>query len=222
MHAILGMAASHLELTTGEDLNAVAINHRVLAIKGSNQAISQKRRSGHDGDALLGACYALTFQASYMKDGLIEYFQMMRGCELLQNQLRLEKVPLAFLMEEKHTINFLKTNMQGLPIIEAHLTEAAYRSLHILPAILEGSGHLKVHGLLLGIIDSTKYSSLKGNSLFSSRRIPLTDLKKPMSSSYNSTSCSLKCKGISLPKSSTPPTMLGVASSPTSWRYIFC
>ena len=216
MHAILGMAASHLELTTGEDLNAVAINHRVLAIKGSNQAISQKRRSGHDGDALLGACYALTFQASYMKDGLIEYFQMMRGCELLQNQLRLEKVPLAFLMEEKHTINFLKTNMQGLPIIEAHLTEAAYRSLHILPAILEGSGHLKVHGLLLGIIDSTKYSSLKGNSLFSSRRIPLTDLKKPTSSSYNSTSCSRKCKGISLPKSSTPPTMLGVASSPTS------
>jgi hypothetical protein len=87
MHAIW-LSATHLELLTGVSLGSLALHRRVLAVRGSNTVLSRRIRTGSDGDALLGSCYLLTFQSSYMKDGILEFFPMIRGCALLSDQLR--------------------------------------------------------------------------------------------------------------------------------------
>src|SRR4051794_9690477 len=116
MHAILGMAASHLQLSTGQNLHGTAMHHRILAIKGSNEAISRTPRKGADGDALLGACYALTFQSAYMPEGLPDFFQMVRGCSILSHQLKSENLPMAFFLEEKDHFSYMSDRLLDLPI----------------------------------------------------------------------------------------------------------
>ncbi|RFU28472.1 hypothetical protein B7463_g7851, partial [Scytalidium lignicola] len=108
MHAILGLAASHLELLTSVDYRALALSHRLLAIKGSNEAIDKGLRCGNDADALLATCYALTFQSTYMSDGLLDFLQMARGCSVLSNQLMIENLPMSFGKAAKHHFELMK------------------------------------------------------------------------------------------------------------------
>ena len=162
MHAILGLAASHLELTTGADLHSVAIHHRVLAIKGSNAAISKPNRSGSDADALLGACYALVFQSAYMRDGLPEFFQMIRGCGLLSEQLKSENVPMAFFLTEKDHFHYMEDKLLDLPVISKELVEGAERSLTRLPPLFNQPSHLHFYPLLTAVIEALKLGSIGG------------------------------------------------------------
>lgn len=97
MQAVLGLAVSHLLLTTGQNLHAVALfRHRILAIRGSNDAISQASRTSADRDALIGTCYALIFQSTYMDDGKINFFRIVPGCRFLTLQLKSEGIAMAF------------------------------------------------------------------------------------------------------------------------------
>ncbi|KAG4411950.1 hypothetical protein IFR04_014924 [Cadophora malorum] len=162
MHAILGLAASHLELLTGSDLSAQAIHHRVLAIKGSNNALQLKSRTGSDGDALLAACYLLTFQSSYMKDGIHEFFQFVRGCALLSNQLREEKVPMAFFLTSNDHFNFMEKRLIDLPAINEELLECAERSLGALPGYFEVPVHEIFYTAMVVCLEAVKVSSLHG------------------------------------------------------------
>jgi hypothetical protein len=162
MHAVLGMAASHLELITGTDLSAQAIHHRVLAIKGSNEAISRPQRTGSDGDALLASCYLLTFQSSYMIDGLQEFFQMVRGCSLLSVQLKNENLPMAFFLEEKDHFDIMQERLVDLPIINLELVESAEKSLLACIPILDSSICMRFHQVLMEAVESLKLSSLRG------------------------------------------------------------
>lgn len=162
MHAILGLAASHLELLTGSDLSAQAIHHRVLAIKGSNNALQLKSRTGSDGDALLAACYLLTFQSSYMKDGIHEFFQFVRGCALLSNQLREEKVPMAFFLTSNDHFSFMEKRLIDLPAINEELLECAERSLGALPGCFEVPVHEIFYTAMVVCLEAVKVSSLHG------------------------------------------------------------
>ena len=164
MHAILGLAASHLELLTGSDLSAQAIHHRVLAIKGSNNALQLKSRTGSDGDALLAACYLLTFQSSYMKDGIHEFFQFVRGCALLSNQLREEKVPMAFFLTSNDHFSFMEKRLIDLPAINEELLECAERSLGALPGCFEVPVHEIFYTAMVVCLEAVKVSSLHGQS----------------------------------------------------------
>ncbi|KAH6716696.1 hypothetical protein BKA61DRAFT_572772 [Leptodontidium sp. MPI-SDFR-AT-0119] len=162
MHAILGLAASHLELLTGADLSSQAIHHRILAIKGSNEGLQLKTRSGSDGDALLAACYLLTFQSSYMKDGIHEFFQFVRGCALLSNQLREEKVPMAFFLTSNDHFSFMEKRLTDLPIINDELLESAERSLVELPPYFDVSVHKIFYTSMIVCLEAVKVSSLHG------------------------------------------------------------
>ena len=162
MHAILGLAASHLELTTGADLHSVAIHHRVLAIKGSNAAISKPSRSGSDADALLGACYALVFQSVYMRDGLPEFFQMVRGCSLLSEQLKSENVPMAFFLTEKDHFQYMEDKLLDLPVISKELIDGAENSLAALPPLFSQPSHPHFYQLLTAVIEALNLGSLGG------------------------------------------------------------
>ncbi|KAH8819844.1 hypothetical protein F5884DRAFT_27726 [Xylogone sp. PMI_703] len=160
MHAILAMAASHLELCTGVDLRSVAIHHRILAIKGSNAALSQPRTRGSDNDALLAACYALTFQSSYMSDGLAEFFQMVRGCHLLSYQFTTEKLPMVFSLTETDHFRFMEKRLLDLPFISPDVVVGAEESLRILPPLFSLPVHMDFYQHLTATISAAKLSSL--------------------------------------------------------------
>ena len=162
MHAILGMAASHLELLTGESFGPIAVHHRLLAIQGSNAALSQNNRTGSDGDALLGSCYLLAFQASYMRDGLFEFFTMVRGCSLLSNQLREEKLPMAFFLTEKDHFQFMEERLLDLPVISPDLVEGAQTSLAAVQPLCTLSSQADFYQLLEDCVEAIKLSSLRG------------------------------------------------------------
>ncbi|PMD12236.1 hypothetical protein NA56DRAFT_652656 [Hyaloscypha hepaticicola] len=161
MHAILGMSASHLELLTGEPLSTIAIHHRLLAVQGSNAALSVKTRTGSDGDALLGACYLLAFQASYMRDGLFEFFTMVRGCTLLSTQLKEEKLPMAFFLTEKDHFHFMEERLLDLPVISSELVEGAHNSLAAVQPLCTIPCHTDIYQLLDECIEAIRISSLR-------------------------------------------------------------
>ncbi|ETN45863.1 uncharacterized protein HMPREF1541_00044 [Cyphellophora europaea CBS 101466] len=121
MHALLGLAATHLQLLAhyrgdrvvreggggGGGLDAKAIHHRTHALAGLHGALQEvpvppPPSSAQGGGlvegggncwsqahatALLACAYALTFQATYMPDGLEEFVTMVRGCALITGQI---------------------------------------------------------------------------------------------------------------------------------------
>jgi hypothetical protein len=162
MHAVLGMAASHLQVATGQNLHDIAMHHRVIAIRGSNEAISQTNRSGADGDALLAACYALTFQSTYMAEGLAEFFLFVRGCAVLSYQLKSESIPMAFFIEEKDHFAFMENRLHDLPVIISGLLDGAKISLTALPILFDRPGHVAFYKSLLQTVEAAMLSSQKG------------------------------------------------------------
>jgi hypothetical protein len=156
------MSASHLELLTRESLGSVAIHHRLLAVQGSNAALSRKVRTGCDGDALLGVCYLLAFQASYMRDGLFEFFTMVRGCNLLSNQLREEKLPMAFFLTEKDHFQFMEERLLDLPVISPELVEGSQASLLAVRHLCTTSSLIGFFRLLDDCVEAIRVSSLRG------------------------------------------------------------
>ncbi|KFY57515.1 hypothetical protein V496_06398 [Pseudogymnoascus sp. VKM F-4515 (FW-2607)] len=76
MHAMLGLAATHLTAVTNVDYSEAALKHRLLAIQGFNKALSKKPEKEPDGDALLATMYSLTFQSAFMSDSLMEFWIM--------------------------------------------------------------------------------------------------------------------------------------------------
>ncbi|KAH7029528.1 uncharacterized protein B0I36DRAFT_133500 [Microdochium trichocladiopsis] len=86
-HAILGLAASHLGLCTGEDYKSKALSHRVTAINLLNEKLSQPCKNQQDGDALFGAVMVLAFQAAYLPDAMLEFVTMVRGCDVVSKRM---------------------------------------------------------------------------------------------------------------------------------------
>lgn len=162
MHGILGLAASHLGMLTGAPLDSTAMYHRTLAIRGTNEAMSLENRTGSDGDALLASCYLLTFQSTYMEEGIPEFFFFVRGCNLVSHQLRSEKLPMAFLLNESDHFKYMEERLHVLPVINATLLDGAEKSLAALPPHFYVPVHAQFFGLLMRCIYGVRGSSLNG------------------------------------------------------------
>ncbi|RSL76644.1 hypothetical protein CEP51_009778 [Fusarium floridanum] len=83
LHAMLGLGASHLGLLTPNDYNKVALKHRVTAIRELNRHLSKPNITKAGGEAAFAAMLVLTFQSSYMADGMVDFLTMVRGCWLV-------------------------------------------------------------------------------------------------------------------------------------------
>lgn len=172
MHALLGLAASHLTVTTDVDYGPVALSHRLLAIKGFNEALSKTPRTSSDGDALLGACYALTFQSSYMKDGMTEFLTMVRGCGLVSLQLRNEKVDVSFQINPTRHVEIMQSRLDNLPAVDTDLHTGAVASFNAIAPLCTGlDAHAAFHRVLQDCVETVEFDSRAGNELclFSSR-----------------------------------------------------
>jgi hypothetical protein len=90
MHAMLGLAASHLTVCMGGNHSIKALSHRVKAVRLLNSAPalnfaeidrpSPASWSIAEADARFATTMALAFQASYLADGMEEFLWMIRGC----------------------------------------------------------------------------------------------------------------------------------------------
>ncbi|KAF5682492.1 hypothetical protein FCIRC_4926 [Fusarium circinatum] len=82
-HAMLALGASHLGLCNGTDFSSDAISHRIKAIKSLNSALSTPCQTKEEGDARYATLMTLTWQSSYMPDGMQEFLSMLRGCTIV-------------------------------------------------------------------------------------------------------------------------------------------
>ncbi|KAB2108557.1 hypothetical protein AG0111_0g3216 [Alternaria gaisen] len=83
MHSILALAASHLDAVTHSGVAEQAIQHRILAMKSLNEALSAPPKTSCERDARMAAALALAFQSSHLQDGMAEFLTMVRGCNLI-------------------------------------------------------------------------------------------------------------------------------------------
>ncbi|KAL6890072.1 hypothetical protein GGI43DRAFT_430770 [Trichoderma evansii] len=86
-NAILGLSAQHLTLFHGADYSIQALDLRVAAINGLNEALSQPCLTATDADARYAAIMALTYQSGYMPDTMIEFIKMLRGWMFIQTKV---------------------------------------------------------------------------------------------------------------------------------------
>jgi hypothetical protein len=83
----LGLSAQHLTLFHGRDYSIQALDLRVAAINGLNEALSEPCLTATDADARYAAIIALTYQSAYMPDAMMEFITMLRGWMFIQTKL---------------------------------------------------------------------------------------------------------------------------------------
>ena len=83
MHSILALSASHLDAVSNSGVAEQAIQHRILAVKSLNKALSAPPKTCCERDARMAAALALAFQSSHLQDGMAEFLTMVRGCNLI-------------------------------------------------------------------------------------------------------------------------------------------
>ncbi|KIX03103.1 uncharacterized protein Z518_06653 [Rhinocladiella mackenziei CBS 650.93] len=162
MHALLSLGASHLSRLTGVDYRRESLVHRGHAIAGLNQALSRMARAYGESDAMLASCYALTFQASYMGDGLADFITMVRGCALTTDKIRQEHSPTAFNLQPDWHFKFMAPRLHHLPPVDPTLLEDAYAALENIRPYLTGDTEIDFHAALVDVIVSLQASPASG------------------------------------------------------------
>ena len=122
MHAMLGLAASHLTVCMGGNHSIKALSHRVKAVRLLNSApalnliendkSSRASWSIAEGDARFATTMALAFQASYLADGMDEFLWMIRGCFFLSSHaMKLEDSAFRSFSAEYHAQAVTNSNV---------------------------------------------------------------------------------------------------------------
>ena len=163
MHAILALGASHLtRVSQQQDFNTYAIVHRGKAIKGLNDALARGSRGAGDSDAMLAACYALTFQASYMGDGMADFIAMVRGCALLTEQMNRSQECTAFAMGAEMHVGIMVPRLDRMPPIDPGLITPGILSTENLRPLLRTPTDTLFHASLLRVLYALQESSKAG------------------------------------------------------------
>ncbi|PKX90587.1 Zn(II)2Cys6 transcription factor [Aspergillus novofumigatus IBT 16806] len=137
MHAILALSSSHLALLTGSALPVEALRHRQRALRGLNEAMSRAPSETSDADAMLAACYILTFQSSYMLDGLSEYIMMLRGCGLVTGLMLQRNLHGSFSIDVNSHIKYMEAQSDRFPTIDSRIASDGIRSLSLVKPLLQ-------------------------------------------------------------------------------------
>jgi hypothetical protein len=138
MHAMLALSASHLRKISPipSCLSGPAQSHRLAAIKGLNEALSQPLCSSEEADAALAVCYALLMQSWYMDDGLQASLILTRSCEWTTRWVRGQKVNSVLAEEDDCTrLAIMRGRFKDSPRFDVGFTQKAVASLQILETL---------------------------------------------------------------------------------------
>ncbi|GFF44556.1 hypothetical protein IFM58399_07320 [Aspergillus lentulus] len=159
MHAILALSSSHLALLTGSALPVEALRHRQRALRGLNEAMSQAPGEASDADAMLAACYILTFQSSYMLDGLSDYIMMLRGCGLVTTLMLQQNLHGSFSIDANSHIKYMEAQFGRFPTIDSRIASDGIRSLHLVKPLLRHPVEEVFYQLLVDVLVSVQQSA---------------------------------------------------------------
>ena len=167
MHAVLCLGASHLQrLTPDDDHHTLAMVHRGHALAGLNQAIAKPHTVRQEADAMLAACYALTFQASYMDDGLQDFITMVRGCALLVGKIQAEPVGTSFDLSPNLHIDTLEPHLSQLSKRESDLIDAGIEGLELVKPLIRTDPEERFHTALINVLFASRQSTREGFVVF--------------------------------------------------------
>ena len=163
MNAILALGASHLtRVAPGEDYTTQAIVHRGHAIEGLNKALNETDRIYGESDAMLAACYALTFQASHMGDGMIDFITMVRGCALVTEKVKQEGSTTAFNIELDAHLRIMSPRLDDLPEVEPDIVADGIECLTTVQHLLDTYAEYHFHSALMNVLLSLQQSPRSG------------------------------------------------------------
>jgi len=184
---MLALAASHLNATSSESLSSAALSHRVQAVSKLNASLSRPAATQAEVDARFAAFLALTFQSSYMEDGLMEFMTMIRGCALVSERNTVDRHPdSAFepFSEQKHLVMMMER------INAAHVTEAdpalldeAMASLRALTTLCQTKVHVDYLNVMIDVVNLCYQAPAAGKLLMSCYERALTTRSQPTSPS---------------------------------------
>jgi hypothetical protein len=168
-------------MTSTSNFGEEALSHRVLAIKGLNQALSEAPRTSADADALLSSCYALSMQSSFLGKSVEDFLIMFRGCRLIMEQQWVRDLGSVFHdLDLDRQVEIASSKFSPIPIIDENSIEAAKKSFERLRPLCENDVEEKVFRQLLKVVNALEDSSFEGISLpsqsLSSHKPQLTDI----------------------------------------------
>ncbi|KAI8721637.1 Zn(2)-C6 fungal-type domain-containing protein [Fusarium sp. LHS14.1] len=165
MHAMLGLAASHLSLCNTTEFSSQALTHRVHAIRLFDQRLSKPCVSKAEADARYATIMALTFQSSYMREGMIEFMIMLRGCTVVSHTVIpvLEESLFSGFTAESHTERVLSLQ-QNDPVdaLLGDVWDAALASVNNLRPICNSVLEVRYLSILGRILKLSRTSPVEG------------------------------------------------------------
>jgi hypothetical protein len=169
MHAMLALGASHLDRISPNavgEYNTKAIVHRGHAMAGLSRALAKSERPYGESDAMVATCYALTFQSTYLSDGLFDFITMVRGCALVTGKIREEGSPTAFNLQPDWHFKLMEPRLKNLPVVHQPLLDNGIIALEeVRPLLVTMTDH-QFHGALVKVIHGLSRSSRDGYTSF--------------------------------------------------------
>lgn len=167
MHAMLALGASHLDrVAPVAEHTTKAIVHRGHAMAGLSRALAKNERVYGESDAMVATCYALTFQSTYMSDGLFDFITMVRGCALITSKIREDKSPTAFNLQPDWHFKLMEPKLKELPIVHQPLLDNGIIALEeVRPLLVTMTDH-QFHGALTKVVHGLSKSSREGYTSF--------------------------------------------------------
>jgi hypothetical protein len=154
MHAILSLGASHLSLISprADEYTPLALTHRGRALRYLGDALATVDQcTKTDLDLILATTYALTFQANYMTDGLVDFAVMVRGCTTVTRQIKSqdqESDMFRLLMSEAIYARVC-SQLPLTPCWDIDILEMSIEALEGIQPLLETNGHrINYHAIL--------------------------------------------------------------------------
>ncbi|KAI1354318.1 C6 zinc finger protein [Xylaria sp. FL0043] len=162
MHAILGLAASDL-MPKDPTLVTFAMAHRLKAIKAIKKALTSvpKTNTFEEGNALLAACYALTFQSVMLDDGMAEFMTFCRGIVIVAIQMCCKGAKFLFtnfLGDDR--MGALQPLLEAIPPIQKDWTDMAVANIAALGPLCKTQVEIEYHQLITDIANALYTSPL--------------------------------------------------------------
>jgi hypothetical protein len=170
MHVILALSASHLRKISPilSCLSGPAQSHRLAAMKGLNEALSQPLCSSEEADAAIAACYALFMQSWYMDDGLQASLILTRSCQWTTKWVRGQKIKSILAEEDDCTrIAIMRGRFKDSPRFDVGFSKKAVISLQILEPHCIEEFQVRVFDGLKKTFELLPVSPIAGKDLFS-------------------------------------------------------
>jgi hypothetical protein len=167
MHAILGFAATQLALMDAS-LVTPAMNHRVKAIKAIKKRLADAPKTTmayEETNAMVAACFALTFQSVGFEDGMPEFMTFIRGIVVVGMQMMFKGIkPLFGNMMGQEQDSILSPVMEGLPLAQRGCVDSAVEGISNLRPICVEPLEMDYQNRLMGIAEKLYINSYDGES----------------------------------------------------------